>query len=92
MEAHVPWSWVESLGGVRPDPASTLRVTRILFGLVRDRCSQVGVREGQTLRCRSRNHDHVTVELRDGELHDLELSYAWFVQVEPIERSPDASV
>jgi hypothetical protein len=35
MKGHVPWSWAESLGGLRPSAGQPFRVQRILFGLVR---------------------------------------------------------
>ena len=84
MSGHIPWPWTESLGGLRPDPGQRVRVKKILFGLVRDRCLEAGLEEGLELRYRSRTADQVVVELPDGQVRDLELPYAWFVQVEPL--------
>jgi len=85
MSEHVPWPWTESLGGPRPDPEQRFRVKKILFGLVRTRCLDAGLKEGLELRFRSRTADQVMVELPDGQVRNLELPYAWFVQVEPLE-------
>jgi len=82
MLGHVSWSWTESLGGLRASPVHTYRVRGVVFGLVRDRCLQLGVEEGMDIRCLSRTRDFVTIELPDGTLRELELAYAWFVPVE----------
>ncbi len=84
MSAHLTWSWTESLAEVDPDPHRAVLVERILFGLVRDRCAEIGMKEGQQIRCRSRTSRELTVELPNGGVHDLEVEYAWFIQVRPI--------
>ena len=84
MSAHESWPWTESLGGISASYGSWLEIRRILFGLVTDRCSRIGLREGLTIRCRDRGRDRVIVELPSGEIRSLELQYAWFVQVRPI--------
>ena len=78
------WPWDQSLGALRPDEERTYAITRILFGLVRDRCSDVGLSEGVTFRCRDRGWDQVTVQVASGDVKSLELAYAWFIQVEPV--------
>jgi len=78
------WHWSQSLGAVSPDPRQTYAIRSILFGLVRDRCFELGLSEGVTVRCRSRGSDRLVVELESGEQRSLDLSYAWFVQVEPV--------
>lgn len=85
MARHDAWPWCESLGGLSPGAASSFRVRRILFGLVKERCEDVGIREGQTIQCRHRDHEEVIVELPNGDLRSLELPYAWFVQVTPMD-------
>ena len=93
MREHERWRWTESLGGVRPDPDQKLRVGRILFGLVRDRCFEIGLREGEEVRCRNRTREQVWLELPGGEIHSLDLPYAWFVEVTPVgERPPTPTV
>jgi hypothetical protein len=88
MSGHIPWPWTESLGALRPDGAERVRVKKILSGLVRDRCLEAGLEEGLELRCRSRSPAQVVFELPGGQLRDLELPYAWFVQVEPLVEEP----
>jgi len=82
MRTDVPWSWTESLGGLRPDPEHSFTVRRIFFGLVRDRCLDMGLREGQRIRCIDRTSDEVVIERTDGSMQRLELPYAWFIEVE----------
>jgi hypothetical protein len=84
MSDYMPWSWTESLGGLRPDSRQSFRVRRILLGLVQDRCREMGLKEGQEFRCRDRTGDQVVVEFPGGTLRNLELPYAWFIQVEPV--------
>jgi hypothetical protein len=84
MSGHIPWPWTESLGRLRPDAEKRFRVKRILVGLVQDRCRELGLDEGLEIRCRDRNPEEVRVELPGNQMRDLELPYAWFVQVEPI--------
>jgi len=81
---HDAWPWSESLGAVRADHAQILRVRRILFGMVRDRCLDAGLDEGTEFRCRDRNADGVVVEVSGTGIRTLELPHAWFVQVEPV--------
>jgi hypothetical protein len=90
MRDHVPWSWSESLGGLRPDPSQAFRVERIRCGMVKDRCSEIGLREGQEVRCRGRTREDVSVELSDGRVSALELPFAWFVQVRPVSEPASA--
>ena len=84
MLGEVRWPWAESLGGVRPDAERAFRVKRILFGLVRDRCFDMGLQEGQEVRCRDRTREQVLLELPGGGVHSLELPYAWFIEVSPV--------
>jgi hypothetical protein len=84
MDGHFPWSWTESLGGLRTSSILTYRVRRVVFGLVRDRCLRLGIEEGMDIRCLRRTREFVTIELPDGSFRELELAFAWFVPVEPI--------
>jgi hypothetical protein len=84
MHGRLCWSWTESLGGLRASPVHTYRVRDVVFGLVRDRCLQLGIDEGMEIRCLRRTREVVTIELPDGTLRELELAYAWFVPVEPV--------
>jgi hypothetical protein len=84
MFGQTPWSWTESLGGLRPSPIHRYRVGGVVFGLVRDRCLELGIDEGVHIRCLRRTRELVTIELPDGTLRDVELACAWFVPVEPV--------
>ncbi len=85
MDSYIPWPWAESLASLGGIEAEPLRVRRIVFGLVRDRCREVGLDEGSEVRFRGRTRDAVTVELPDGTLREIEVAYAWFIQVEPVD-------
>jgi hypothetical protein len=63
MKPHAAWPWSESLGAVRADPGQLLRVRRILFGMVRDHCHEVGLEEGTELRYGDRTPEGVVLEL-----------------------------
>lgn len=77
-----PWPWTKSPGGLSAPNGGLYRIRRILFGTVGERCRELGLREGETVRLRGRNHDGVQVELRSGEVKRIDLTYAWFVEVE----------
>lgn len=81
------WPWWEAAAGLRPDPSLTHRVERILSGMVRDRCTEIGLAEGQEVRCLGRTRDEVRLELPDGTVRSLELPWAWFVQVRPVQEA-----
>lgn len=87
------WPWWEAAAGLHPDPSRPFRVERILSGMVRDRCVELGLIEGQEVRCRARTRDEVALELSDGTVRRLELPLAWFVQVHPVREaaSPPSS-
>jgi hypothetical protein len=89
MAHHIPRSWSETLGGVSTDPGSPLEVLQIRLGLVKDRCWEIGLREGQEVRFQRRSGEGVTVELAGGEVRSLELPYAWFVEVRSIASASD---
>ena len=88
MMNHTSWPWWESLGNAAADALGVLEVRRIAIGIVRDRCFELGLREGQRIVCRRRSRDLVTVELPGGEIRTLELAYAWFVQVRRVGTEP----
>jgi len=90
MSELTPWPWHESLGGLKAESVGSYRIRRILFGMVKDRCSELGLTEGETIRCRNRDRDGVEVQLSCGSVRKLDLPYAWFVEVEPV-REPLAA-
>jgi hypothetical protein len=62
-------------------PGSRYRITRVLFELVRDRCHEKGLHEGDEVICLERRKRTVTVERTDRQRVQLEWEYAWFIQV-----------
>ncbi|MEX2465698.1 MAG: FeoA domain-containing protein [Gemmatimonadota bacterium] len=83
MGRFIEWPWSESLGGIQADEGRDYVVHRILFGLVRDRCGELGLMEGVTLRCRRQADDEVVVELGPGNVLSLDRACSWFVHVRP---------
>lgn len=59
------------------------RVSRFLFGLVRDRCWSLGLHEGAAVRCRDRSEEGVHLELADGRRVMVEVPYARFIELAP---------
>lgn len=62
-------------------PDREYRIRRFLFGMVRDRCWSLGLREGSAVRCRARRDAGVRLELDDGRRVTLEAPYARFVEL-----------
>ena len=62
-----------------------MRVDDILFGAIRDRCSELGVREGSVITCLDHGDDWVDIELPSGEVVRLSRSYAWFISVADVD-------
>jgi hypothetical protein len=55
-----------------------------LFSLVRNRCSDLGIAEGDMLHCLANGRGGISLSRTDGRKLELEREYGWFVQVEPI--------
>lgn len=64
MVGRVP----RSLAGIPPDPRRVFRVRDIVFSMVRDRCREIGLREGDLIRCVRRTSDGVEVKLPSGQV------------------------
>lgn len=90
-KADGPWSWSESLGGADVGRGQAYEVRRIVFDLVKERCAELGLEPGITVRCRKRDHGHIMVELSDGTMVPMELAYARFVEVEAVQSPLDLS-
>ena len=58
-----------------------VRVERILFGLVRSVCTDLGLSEGTRLRVEDRSDGEVIVRRGGGETARLPSHYAYFVRV-----------
>lgn len=74
------WPWPRTLA--LSQPGQTVQVKEILFDLVRDRCWELGIREGSVVECRDRDGSSVVVDLPNGERAQIPRDYAWFVSVD----------
>ena len=74
--------WRESLGGVRHGDLRPYRIRKILFGMVQNRCHELGMREGDTIRCLRKDAQGLEVRLSSGKVRQLPNEYAWFIEVE----------
>ncbi len=74
--------WTESLGKVRHGDLRPYRIRKILFGMVQDHCLELGMREGDTVRCLRKDAQELEVRLANGIVRHLPNEYAWFVEVE----------
>lgn len=63
------------------EPGDTVRIRRIHFEVVRDLCRELGIREGDELRCLRRTANQVVVEFPECHTVALEPQYAQFVEV-----------
>jgi hypothetical protein len=77
------WSWVTALAAA--EHGVDYRITDIVFSMVRDRCRDLSLAEGEEIRCVDNQPSFLCLERSDGCRVSLERHYAWFVQVEPID-------
>lgn len=79
------WRWSASLAAVSPDPSRIYRVEEIGGSIARKRCMEMGIVEGTRVRPKISTPDKLVLELPDdgGRLCPLEITYAWYVRVEP---------
>lgn len=66
-----------------------VEIHRILFGALRTLCDELGLHEGDRVRCRACTPSRVLMENAEGRTISLERDWARFVQVsEPFEAAP----
>lgn len=70
---------VRSLAAARTGEAVVIR--RILFGTLRALCAELGVREGDVIRCRAGTPSHILLETMSGRTIPLDRDWARFIQV-----------
>lgn len=56
-------------------------IRRILFGTLRTYCADLGLREGDVLRCRAGTASHLLLQTPAGRTITLERDWARFIQV-----------
>lgn len=82
------WSWIDALAAAHP--GGRYRVTALLYSGVRDRCRELGCAEGEEFLCVDKHDGALVLERSDGSRLRLEREYAWFVEVERIDRPSGA--
>jgi hypothetical protein len=60
-----------------------VEIRRILFDVLRILCADLGVREGDVVRCRADTPSHLLLETASGRTVTLERDWARFIQVSP---------
>ncbi|HEY8484829.1 MAG TPA: FeoA domain-containing protein [Longimicrobiales bacterium] len=74
-----PESQVRSLAAT--GPGESVEIRRILFGTLRALCADLGVREGDVVRCRAGTGSHIWLETPSGRTVAIERDWARFIQV-----------
>ena len=80
MDSALEWPWSRSLALAPVGRA--VQVKTILFGTVKDFCSEHGIQPGTVLVCREHGEEWVDVDLPSGMETRLPRHYAWFVSVD----------
>jgi Fe2+ transport system protein FeoA len=62
-------------------PGEQVEIRRILFGALRGLCSDLGIFEGQVVRCRAGQGSQLLLQTADGRNVALERDWARFIQV-----------
>lgn len=69
------------------DTGEVVQVRHILFGILRDLCSGLGIREGDILRCRTATANHLVLETPAGRRVTFQRDWARYVQVTAIDET-----
>jgi hypothetical protein len=64
------------------DTGEAVEIRRILFDVLRGLCADLGVQEGDVVRCRANTSSHLLLETPTGRTVALERDWARFVQVD----------
>ncbi len=65
------------------DTGESIEIRRILFGALRDLCADLGVHEGETVRCRACTASQLLLETPAGRVVALARDWARFIQIAP---------
>ncbi len=63
------------------DTGEAIEIRRILFGALRNLCADLGVHEGEVVRCRACTPSQLLLETSAGRVVALERDWARFIQV-----------
>ena len=75
------------------DTGEAVEIRRILFGALRDLCTDLGLHEGEVVRCRACTPSQLLLETATGRVVALERDWARFIQIAATgqPRSPNRS-
>jgi Fe2+ transport system protein FeoA len=76
------WAWEKTLAVGRP--GQRYQVVSVLFPLMRDRCAELGFREGDEITCRGNARNFVDCRVPKGRMVHLRRDEAWFIRVAPV--------
>jgi hypothetical protein len=82
LDGHVP-HWTEALASAKA--GAHYRITQLVFAMVRDRCHEIGLHEGDEVACIDNRDWALDLEKSDGRRVILERQYAWFVSVDRVD-------
>ncbi len=63
------------------DSGEAIEIRRILFGALRNLCADLGVHEGEVVRCRACTPSQLLLETRAGRVVSLARDWARFIQI-----------
>ncbi len=63
------------------DTGEAIEIRRILFGALRNLCADLGVHEGEVVRCRACTPSQLLLETGAGRVVALERDWARFIQI-----------
>ncbi len=70
------------------DTGEAIEIRRILFGALRALCADLGVHEGEVVRCRACTPSQLLLETPAGRVVALERDWARFIQIARAGQSP----
>ncbi|HWV56546.1 MAG TPA: hypothetical protein VNZ57_03660 [Longimicrobiales bacterium] len=70
------------------DTGDIVEIRRILFDVLRGLCADLGVREGDVVRCRANTASHLLLETAGGRTVTLERDWARFIQIDTRSAAP----
>ncbi len=63
------------------DSGEAIEIRRILFGALRNLCADLGVHEGEVVRCRACTPSQLLLETRAGRVVSIARDWARFIQI-----------
>jgi hypothetical protein len=69
-------------------PGESARILSFMYGAVRGLCSDLGIREGETVRCRAGTGGVLVLDTAEGHTVSLARDWARFIELAPTEVLP----